>query len=105
MNITVVCVGKLKEKFWVDACNEYLKRLRPYAQVTIREVPDVDPAKTGGVASAVDREGAAIVAALPERTHVLLLAIRGKQRSSEDFSKKASAMRCAREPMKRFHLG
>lgn len=87
MNITVVCVGKLKEKFWVDACNEYLKRLRPYAQVTIREVPDVDPAKTGGVASAIDREGAAIVAALPERAHVLLLAIRGKQRSSEGFSK------------------
>ena len=85
MNITVVCVGKLKEKFWVDACNEYLKRLRPYAQVTIREVPDVDPAKTGGVASAIDREGAAIVAALPERAHVLLLAIRGKQRSSEGF--------------------
>ena len=86
MNITVVCVGKLKEKYWVDACNEYLKRLKPYAQVTVKEIPDVDPAKAGGIAGSLEREGAAIVAALPERAHVLLLAIKGKQRTSEEFS-------------------
>ena len=86
MNITVVCVGKLKETYWVDACNEYLKRLKPYAQVTVKEILDVDPAKAGGIAGSLEREGAAIVAALPERAHVLLLAIKGKQRTSEDFS-------------------
>lgn len=86
MNITVVCVGKLKEKFWVDACAEYLKRLKPYAQVTVKEIPDVDPAKAGGIAGSLEKEGAAILAAIPDRSHVLLLAIKGKQRSSEDFS-------------------
>ena len=45
LKITVVAVGKLKEKFWVAACDEYLKRLRPYAKVTVAEIPDVDPAR------------------------------------------------------------
>ena len=42
---TVVCVGKLKEKFWVAACAEYVKRLGAYAKVEVREVADVDPAR------------------------------------------------------------
>ena len=45
LKITVVAVGKLKEKFWVAACDEYLKRLRPYAKVAVTEIPDVDPAR------------------------------------------------------------
>ena len=86
MNITIVCVGKLKETYWVAACSEYLKRLKPYAHVCVKEVPDIDPAKAGGVAGSLEREGTAILAALPERSHVMLLAIRGKQHSSEEFS-------------------
>lgn len=89
MNITLICVGKLKESFWVSACAEYLKRLGAYAKVNVREVADVDPARAGGEAAAVAREGEAIlaaVAALPERTHTVLLAIEGRQRSSEAFA-------------------
>ena len=86
MKYTVVCVGKLKERFWKDACAEYTKRLGAYAKVDIREVADIDPAKAGGVDAARDKEGAAILAALPPRAHVILLAIEGKERSSEEFS-------------------
>lgn len=84
--ITVVAVGKLKEKFWAAACEEYLKRLRPYAKVSVAEIPDIDPARAGGVEAARQREGEAILAALPENTHVILMAIDGKQRSSVGFS-------------------
>ena len=87
LKITVVAVGKLKEKFWVAACDEYLKRLRPYAKVTVAEIPDVDPARAGGVEAAREREGAGILAAVPEGAHVILMAIEGKQRSSVDFSR------------------
>ena len=73
LKITVVAVGKLKEKFWTAACDEYLKRLRPYAKVTVAEIPE--------------REGAGILAAVPEGAHVILMAIEGKQRSSVDFSR------------------
>ena len=86
MKYTVVCVGKLKERFWKDACAEYTKRLGAYAKVDIREVADIDPAKAGGVDAARDKEGAAILAALPSRAHVILLAIEGKERSSEELS-------------------
>lgn len=87
LKITVVAVGKLKEKFWVAACDEYLKRLRPYAKVTVAEIPDVDPARAGGVETALEREGAGILAAVPEGAHVILMDIEGKQRSSVDFSR------------------
>lgn len=86
MKYTVVCVGKLKERFWKDACAEYIKRLGAYAKVEMREVADIDPAKAGGIDAARSREGTEILAALSPRTHVILLAIEGKERSSEDFS-------------------
>ena len=88
MKYTVVAVGKLKERFWADACAEYLKRLQPYAKTAVVEVPDIDPAKAGGEQAAVVREGAAIVKAIPERAHVVLLAIDGKQRTSEELSRR-----------------
>ena len=88
MRFTVVAVGKLKERFWTDACAEYLKRLQPYAKTEVREIADVDPGRAGGVDAARDREGAAIVGALSPSSHVVLLAIDGKQRSSEGFSQR-----------------
>ena len=91
MKFTVVAVGKLKERFWTDACAEYLKRLQPYAKTEVREIADVDPGRAGGVDAARDREGAAIVGALSPSSHVVLLAIDGKQRSSEGFSRRINA--------------
>lgn len=88
MRITVVAVGKLKERFWADACAEYLKRLKAYAKVEVREIADIDPAKAGGIAAARDKEGAAIVAAVPGQSHAILLAIEGKERSSEGLARR-----------------
>lgn len=92
MKFTVVAVGKLKERFWADACAEYLKRLQPYARTLVKEVADIDPARAGGVDAARDREGAAILAALPASAHVVLLAIEGKERSSVGLSKRLDAL-------------
>lgn len=78
---TVIAVGKLKERFWKDACAEYLKRLSAYTDTTVREVPDSTP----------EREEAAILAALdklPDGAHVILLDIRGTQASSEQLATK-----------------
>lgn len=88
MKVTVVAVGRLKERFWTAACDEYLKRLSGYAKVTVREIADVDPARAGGVEAARAKEGAAILAALPDSAHVILMAIEGKQRSSVQFSQR-----------------
>ena len=87
MRITIVAVGKLKERFWSDACAEYLKRLKPYARVEVKEIPDSDPASNGGIEGSKDKEARKILAAIPDESHVILLAIEGKQRSSEAFSR------------------
>ncbi len=76
LRITIFAVGKLKEKFWKDACNEYLKRLSGYAKVEVRELPD----------STKEKEGKLLAEALPERCPILLLDIRGKELSSEALS-------------------
>ena len=90
MKFTVIAVGKLKERFWKDACEEYLKRLQPYAKMTVREIADIDPARAGGMEAAREKEGAAICAALDalgSSTHVMLLDIGGRERSSEELSR------------------
>lgn len=79
MKFTVIAVGKLKERFWADACAEYVKRLRPYAPTQVIEVPDNNP----------EREAEAILRAIagrPAQARVVLLAIDGVQRSSEGFA-------------------
>lgn len=87
IKITVVSVGKLKERFWKDAVAEYAKRLGGYCQLKLIEVPDRDPAKCGGDIKAMEAEGADILKAVPASARCILLAIDGKQRSSVEFSK------------------
>ena len=95
IRITVVAVGKLKERFWTDACAEYLKRLKAYAKVEVKEIADIDPAKAGGVDAARDREGSAVLAAIPEQSHAILLAIEGKERSSEGLARRLDSLALA----------
>lgn len=87
MRILLVAVGKLKEPYWRDAAAEYLKRLRPYADVRVAEISDRDPGR-GGVEKARAEEAADILKALPEGTHVIALDIRGRQLSSEAFAER-----------------
>ena len=86
LKIKVVAVGQLKERFWKDACTEYLKRLRAYANATVVELPDVSPERAGGERQAVEREGKSVLDALDASEHVILLDIKGKAVSSEDMA-------------------
>ena len=84
MRIALVVVGRLKERYWREAAEEYLKRLGPYANVRVVEIADRDSGRDE--ARALAEEGADILRALPEGAHVIALEIGGKQRSSEQFS-------------------
>ena len=101
MKFTVIAVGKLKERFWTEACAEYLKRLQPYAKTEVREIADVDPRRAGGVEGARDKEGAAICAELdnwgPDVQLWALLAIDGKERSSVGISQRIDSLALAGE--------
>lgn len=105
MKMTVVAVGKLKERFWSDACAEYLKRLQPYARITVKEVADVDPGRAGGVDAAREKEGTSLLSALAETSYVILLDIDGKQRSSVEFSQRLDALALAGKSDLAFVIG
>lgn len=82
MKVFIVAVGKLKERFWKDACAEYAKRLSGYLDLRIVEVPDRGARGRGDVSDALEREAADILGAIPASSHVVLLDIDGRQLSS-----------------------
>ena len=91
MKITVIAVGKLKEKFWREACAEYSKRLTRYVDLKVIEITDRDPAKFGGEQKAMQVEGEDIIHAIDKISntadrYVICLEIAGKELSSEQFA-------------------
>lgn len=89
MKITILCVGKLKEKFYREAVEEYAKRLGRYCRLEILEVADE---KTPDKASAAleeqirEREGDRLLSRLEEGAWVCTLEIQGKRYTSEEFA-------------------
>ena len=71
MKVTVVAVGKLKERFWKDAVAEYAKRLSGYVDLRVVEVADRSAKTSGGEAAAREREGRDIVSVLPSSSRVI----------------------------------
>lgn len=90
MKIKLVTVGKLKEKYLIQGINEYLKRLNSYAKMEIIEVPDEKaPEKLSDaeMLQVKEKEGQRILGKINDNEYVFVLAINGKQLSSEEFSK------------------
>jgi 23S rRNA (pseudouridine1915-N3)-methyltransferase len=91
MNITIICVGKIKEKFYTMAVDEYVKRLSRYCQLKIIELKDEktpDGASENVVEGIKDKEGLRILEAIKDNSYVIALAIEGKQLDSVELSKK-----------------
>jgi len=89
MNISIITVGKLKEKYLKEAVSEYSKRLSKYCKLEIIEVPDEKVPETMSRAeeeAVKQKEGQAILKHVKNDTYVVALAIDGKMLSSESFS-------------------
>lgn len=90
MNIKIVCVGKLKEKYFKDAIAEYEKRLGRFCKFKIIQVPDEKaPEKLSAAQDEQVKkiEGQRILSKIKDKEYVYVTAIKGKQRSSEEFAK------------------
>ena len=84
--VTVLCVGKLKEKFYADACAEYQKRLTRHCKLDLLELPEQrlpENPSEAEIAGALDREADAILEKLPRGGAVIALCIEGKALSSD----------------------
>ncbi|GAB4281164.1 MAG: 23S rRNA (pseudouridine(1915)-N(3))-methyltransferase RlmH [Coriobacteriia bacterium] len=84
MRISILAVGRLKERWWSQAADEYLKRLGPFARTEVLEVPDRDVSRQED--AAVAREGDDLLRALPEGAYVVALDSSGKERTSEELA-------------------
>lgn len=89
MNISIVTVGKLKEKYLKQGIEEYLKRLTAYAKVEVIEVADEKaPEELSDIEieQVKQKEGERILAKISQDTYVIALAINGKMQSSEELA-------------------
>ncbi len=89
MRITIVCVGKLKEKYWKDAIAEYSKRLSRYHKLDIIELADEKTPETMSEAQEQEvkkKEGERILKSIKEDAFVVALAIEGKSLNSEQLA-------------------
>lgn len=91
MNISVICIGKLKEKYWTQAVEEYSKRLKNYCSLNIVELKETRLPDKAGFAEELfvkETEGAEILKKIKETDYVVTLEVNGKSLSSEKLADK-----------------
>ena len=89
MQIQIISPGKIRESYLIQGIQEYQKRLRPYAELSIVEIPEVaipPRASPPEVRMVLEREGERILAALREPTLPVALALDGEEWSSGDLA-------------------
>ncbi len=89
LSLTILAVGRLKDRFYEDAAKEYCKRLSAYAKVNILEIRAADlpdrPSQAE-ISAALEKEGAELLKKLPADAAVVSLCVEGKLYSSEDLA-------------------
>ena len=88
MNIKIIALGKIREKFLKEGIDEFLKRLTPYTTIEIIELTPVEIKDENLTSKALEQEGEKILANIKPNSYVITMEILGKQLSSEDFAQK-----------------
>jgi len=91
LSLDIIAVGKLKESWWRDAADEYLRRLKPFARMTVHEVAasSITPSNTAD--SSMTEEGARLLQRTEDAAFVILLDREGKRLSSEALAERMTA--------------
>lgn len=87
--VTILCVGKLKERYWTEACEEYAKRLKGSCQFRIAEVEEErmpDKFSPAHIRHTLEKEGQRLLAAIPKGAFVTALCIEGRLHTSEELA-------------------
>lgn len=85
MKITILAVGKLKERYWREATEQYLRRLSAYAKLNVVEVPDRDKEESTGEC-VQKREATDLLKRIPDGAYVIAMDAGGKALGSEELS-------------------
>lgn len=95
MQITIVVVGKIKEKYLTMGIAEFVKRLTPYCRLTIIEVDEErmpDNPSDADKSKVLLREGERMMKQIKDGTHLIVLDVVGKQASSEELAEKMNSL-------------
>lgn len=88
-DIRIICVGKLKEQYWRDACAEYSKRLSAYCKFSIIEIDEYrlpENPSQAQIEAGLTAEGKNILAKCPASSDIIAMCIEGKTHSSEQLA-------------------
>ena len=89
MKITIVCAGKIKEKYLTAGIAEFMKRLKPFAQVDIREIHEEkmpDSPSDAEKEQVLAKEGEKLLKLVPEGSYLFVLDVFGQEKSSEELA-------------------
>ena len=98
--VVLLCVGKLKERFYIDAAAEYTKRLSRFCKLEIIELPEERLPENPSPAlidAALLKEAEAVRKKLPPSSRLVALCVEGRLRSSEELAKMMAAWSCGAE--------
>lgn len=93
LSVQLICVGKLKEKFYLEASKEYIKRLSGYCSFTLTELPEErlpSMPSQAQIDAALEREASAIRGKIPLNSRLICLCVEGKPRSSPELAQLVS---------------
>ena len=106
--VRLICVGKMKEKFFVDAFSEYSKRLQPYCRLELVELNEQrlsDNPSEGEITSALKKEAGEILKIIPSDAYTVAMCVEGKQMPSEGMGKIISERESSGKPKLCFIIG
>ena len=96
VEITLLAMGKLKEKFYTSASEEYAKRLGAYCKFKLLELPEVrlpENPSPAEIAAGLDKEAETIFQKIPKGAYLCIFTPEGKELSSEGFAEKLAAVK------------
>jgi len=108
LNVKLICVGKMREKFYIDAFEEYRKRLQAYCRLELTEITEQrlsDRPAEKEIAAALEREGQEIMKAVPADAYLVALCVEGKQMPSEGMAALIAARESSGKPKLCFVIG
>ena len=108
LNVKLICVGKMREKFYIDAFEEYRKRLQAYCRLELVEITEQrlsDRPAEKEIAAALEREGQEIMKAVPADAYLVALCVEGKQMPSEGMAALIAARESSGKPKLCFVIG
>ena len=108
LNVKFICVGKMREKFYIDAFEEYRKRLQAYCRLELVEITEQrlnDRPAEKEITAALAREGQDILKTVPADAYLVALCVEGKQMPSEGMAELIAARENSGKPKLCFVIG